>query len=101
VNTITAGGQLDPAVATLSDGSYVVTWRSDGRNGLTPDSTGKTLDEAASAAGLGTTEAQVLESPSQAIDGVSTISRIDSAWLILHQPQRECFLRNSLSFCIL
>jgi hypothetical protein len=33
VNTITAGGQLDPAVATLSDGSYVVTWRSDGRNG--------------------------------------------------------------------
>jgi hypothetical protein len=48
---------------------------------LTPDSTGKTLDEAASAAGLGTTE--------------------DSAWLILHQPQRECFLRNSLSFCIL
>jgi len=33
VNTTTAGEQLDPQVATLADGDFLVTWESDGQDG--------------------------------------------------------------------
>jgi hypothetical protein len=33
VNTTTAGAQVTPAVAALADGSFVVTWASDGQDG--------------------------------------------------------------------
>ena len=51
VNTYTTGAQWSPSVATLSDGSLVVTWESNGQDGSNHGVYGQRYDDAGLAAG--------------------------------------------------